>query len=74
MSATIDRKCSVCGSTNLQYGKIGPYRHTFIPESKMMWVGYDLLAFLCLDCGAVSEYLQDKDVRKIQEEQAKKKS
>jgi hypothetical protein len=68
----VDRKCFACGSTSLQYGTIGAHRHTFIPEKKTMWVGYDIRAYVCLDCGTVGEYLQDRDIDKLRDAQAKK--
>ena len=71
-TTTVERKCLACGSTKLVFGKKGVHRHTFVPH-KVMWTGYEIAAYVCLDCGAVGEYMDDKELGKLREEQAKKK-
>ena len=73
MSMQPERKCSACTGTNLQYGSAGVHRHTFIPEKKIMFAGYEVNAFVCLDCGTVGYFLSDKDLETVRKEQAKQK-
>jgi hypothetical protein len=68
-----DRKCSACQSQNLQYGSIGIYRHTFLPRNKPIWVGYDMRAYVCLDCGTVGYYLDDTDIQELRARSKKEK-
>ena len=69
-----ERKCLLCQGNNLQYGRIGgASRHTFIPQNKMMLVGYDVLAYVCLDCGTLGYYLGNIDIHDIREFNKKKK-
>jgi len=67
VTMNLERKCLSCQSQNLQYGGIGVYRHTFVPKNKMMWVGYDVRAYVCLDCGTVGYYLDNSDNSDIQD-------
>ena len=60
-----EQTCPCCGSKNLKLGKLGAYKHTFIPEGQFMWIGYDTKAFVCLDCGFVGHYLHEADIAEI---------
>ncbi len=73
MDTLFERKCSACGGTNLQYGSSGVHRHTFVPEKKIMFTGYEVNAFLCLDCGTLGYFLSDKDLETVRKEQARQK-
>ena len=63
-------KCASCGKTDLQHGKCGVEKHTFMPGEKMMMMGYVLEARACLDCGFVGHYLSRSDIEKIKQRRA----
>lgn len=67
-----ERKCLLCQSKNLQYGGVGASRHTFVPKNKMMLIGYDVLAYVCLDCGTLGYYLDNSDIQDIRKFKEKK--
>jgi hypothetical protein len=69
---TIVRKCLACSGTNLQYGEFGVHRHTFMPEKKVMWTGYAVNGYACLDCGTLGYYLKEQDLEEMRNAQAKK--
>jgi len=57
------RKCPACGGKNLAGGTLGVSRKTFIPNGR--WIGYKASAFVCLDCGFLSHYLDQHDLDEI---------
>lgn len=57
--------CAACGGTQLQDGKLGLWKHTFMPGDKMMMFGYPVRARVCLDCGSVGHYLSRSDLETI---------
>ena len=60
-----DRKCPSCGSNNLADGKFGTHKHTFIPNGRVMMLGYVAKANVCLDCGFLAHYIEETDLEKI---------
>jgi len=71
MSAeTGKRECPCCRGTNLVDGKVGVYKHTFIPAGRRMWIGYISQAFVCLDCGFMGHYLDKADIRDLRDRRA----
>ncbi len=69
-STGVQRHCPSCQSTNLQYGLVGIFRHTFTPAGQKMMIGYDAWAFVCLDCGTLSHYLDEKALKEIKKSRA----
>ena len=65
------RKCADCGGTNLRFGTL-TYT-TFKPFEEFTVRGYDLIAFVCLDCGYVGHFLHHDDVEDIRKKTAKRK-
>ncbi|RQD66633.1 hypothetical protein [Desulfonatronovibrio magnus] len=57
--STEQRKCPDCGKSNLITGKMGVSKHTFIPQGRIMMLGYPVKAFVCLDCGFQGNYLEE---------------
>ena len=58
-------KCPACGDKNLADGTLGAYKHTFIPSGRMMMLGYVAKAFVCLNCGFLSHYIEQNDLDEI---------
>ena len=59
------RRCPCCTGQNLLPGKYGVHRHTFCPSGKINWIGYDMTAFACMDCGFVGPYIKDEDMEDL---------
>ncbi len=51
---------------NLEDGKLGVYRHAFIPEGRFMMMGYVAQGLVCLECGLLMHYLGERDLEEIQ--------
>jgi len=60
------QKCPCCGGSDLVDGKLGPYKHAFVPPGRIMFVGYVSQAFVCLDCGFLGHCLADVDIQDLQ--------
>ena len=60
-----DRKCPACGGNNITDGKLGVYKHTFIPARRFMMLGYRAKGFVCLDCGFLGHYIAQNDLNEI---------
>jgi hypothetical protein len=51
-------RCPRCGSAALDHGHMGPARR-FFRSAHWVQAGWDLKAFVCLDCGLLTQYLSD---------------
>ena len=72
-----ERKCLSCQSKNLHQGAVGHYGYynqTFMPEKKIMFKGYALQAYVCLDCGTIGSYVNNSDIQDLQKFIEKKKN
>ncbi len=65
--ASKNSKCPNCGSKNLCYGKLGN-SHPFLPEeAKTFFAGFEPNSFVCLDCGDLGHYLDQKQIDALKE-------
>lgn len=62
-----ERKCPACHGNNLVDGELGTHKQTFIPQGRFMWLGYNVSASVCLDCGFVAHYLDEEAVADIRQ-------
>jgi len=65
MTKPNDKSCPSCRSNNLEDGKFGTTKHTFVPKGRFMMVGYVANGNLCLDCGFLAHYIDESDLVKI---------
>ena len=66
-------KCLSCQSQNLYEGTPGTWRSTFLPKNKTMLTGYQVHAYVCLDCGTLGYYLNDSDIQELRKFKEKQK-
>ena len=66
------RSCPCCTGQRLLPGKHGVTRHTFCPSRKVNWIGYDMTAFACVDCGFVGTYVNKEDMEDLRRHFKKK--
>jgi ribosomal protein L37E len=65
-----ETKCASCGSRQLRRGKLGVWKHTFMPGERMMMLGYPVEGRVCLDCGFLGHYIRQSDLEKIRQRRA----
>ncbi len=58
-------RCPSCQGAHLCYGQIGTNRHTFMPESHFKLLGYSTKAFVCLGCGYMGHYVEERTLKKL---------
>ncbi len=58
-------RCPSCQGTHLSYGRIGTNRHTFMPESHFKLFGYSTKAFVCLHCGYMGHFVEERTLKKL---------
>jgi hypothetical protein len=61
---SVAAKCPRCGSTALDHGKMGTDVR-FHRGRQWISTGWDLQAFVCLDCGQLTQYLSPSDLDKL---------
>jgi hypothetical protein len=59
--------CPACGSEFLEHGWMGGDTR-FFRDSKWLQVGWNFKAFVCLDCGILTQYLSKADLESLREE------
>ena len=74
--STVARKCPSCQSENLEYGMIyvGMNRNIFIAKGTSFISGpfYNSSAYVCVDCGALGCYLDEKELTTLRKNLASK--
>jgi hypothetical protein len=66
-------KCPSCGGTDLKSGRTSGYGRTFIPKGQFMWIGYVGHSFVCLACGFLGHYVDEKAIEDMRRRDGKRK-
>jgi DNA-directed RNA polymerase subunit RPC12/RpoP len=65
MVTETNHHCVSCGSKNLCYGYTGNTSNVFVPSGIFTISGFRTRAYVCLDCGHISEFLTLDKVEKL---------
>jgi predicted nucleic-acid-binding Zn-ribbon protein len=70
-----DCGCPCCGKTNWQTGRLAVSGHTFLPDfdSRLLFLGYDVGASVCRECGYLSHFIRMEDVEDMRQRAPRKR-
>ena len=57
--------CVACGSKKIIFGYLGTSANSFVPVNIFTIYGYRTRAFVCQDCGYVSQFLSKEKLEKL---------
>ncbi len=64
---SVEKQCPFCGGHDFERGGIGLNPFTFVPSGRWMWTGYYVTLYVCMNCGAMTPFLQMKDLEDIRQ-------
>ncbi len=67
MKFTRELSCVECQGKNLCFGLMGSATNTFVPSGMIMFTGFRTRAYVCLDCGHITQYIPEDKLVKLRD-------
>ncbi len=59
--------CPACGNKDICFGYFGTAANTFVPSGVFTVGGFRTRAYVCLQCGTISQYIPVDKLEKLKE-------